>query len=54
MGVALTAFGTYFAAQGLGARWPLAELAPLYLIALFALTAWLAVRQLQRTAPGVA
>jgi uncharacterized membrane protein len=54
MGVALTAFGTYFAAQGLGAHWPLAELAPLYLIGLFALTAWLAVRQLERTAPKVA
>src|SRR5438876_133445 len=27
MGVALTAFGTYFTAQGLGAHWPLAELA---------------------------
>jgi uncharacterized membrane protein len=54
MGVALTAFGTYFAAEGLGAHWPLADLAPLYLIALFALTASLAVRQLQRTAPEVA
>ena len=27
MGVALTAFGTYFTVQGLGAHWPLAELA---------------------------
>jgi uncharacterized membrane protein len=51
MGIALTAFGTYFAAQGLDAHWPLAELAPLYLTALFGLTAWLAIRQLKRAAP---
>jgi uncharacterized membrane protein len=46
MGVALTAFGTYFAAEGLGAHWPLTEVAPLYLIALFAAVAWLAIRRL--------
>ena len=51
MGVALTAFGTYFTAQGLDARWPLAELAPIYLSAVFATTAWLAVRRLERTLP---
>jgi uncharacterized membrane protein len=49
MGVALTALGTYFTAQGLGAHWPLAELAPLYLTALYAATGWLAVRPLERT-----
>lgn len=48
MGIALSAFGTYFAAEGLGARWPLTELAPVYLSALFAITAWLAVRRLER------
>jgi Ca2+/H+ antiporter, TMEM165/GDT1 family len=52
MGVALTAFGTYFTAEGLHARWPLAELAPLYLAWVFAATAWLAVRRLERTAPA--
>jgi uncharacterized membrane protein len=52
MGVALTAFGTYFTAEGLHAQWPLAELAPLYLAGLFALTAWLAVRRLERTSPA--
>jgi uncharacterized membrane protein len=46
MGVALTAFGTYFTALGLDVHWPLAEFAPIYLSTLFALTAWLAVRQL--------
>jgi uncharacterized membrane protein len=48
MGVALAAFGTYFAAVGLGAHWPLAELAPLYLTVLYGLTASFAVRRLQR------
>jgi uncharacterized membrane protein len=52
MGVALTAFGTYFTAEGLHAHWPLAELAPVYLACLFAATAWLAVRRLERTAPA--
>ena len=52
MGVALTAFGTYFTAEGLHAHWPLAELAPVYLAGLFAATAWLAVRRLERTAPA--
>jgi uncharacterized membrane protein len=52
MGVALTAFGTYFAAQGLSAHWPLPELAPLYLTAMYGLTAWLAVRSLARQAPA--
>jgi len=51
MGVALTAFGTYFTAQGLGANWPLSELAPIYLAAVFAITAWLAVRRLARPLP---
>jgi uncharacterized membrane protein len=50
MGVALTAFGTYFTAQGLSAQWPLAELAPIYITALYAITAWLAVRRLESTA----
>jgi uncharacterized membrane protein len=52
MGVALTAFGTYFTAEGLHARWPVAELAPVYLACLFAAAAWLAVRRLERTAPA--
>jgi uncharacterized membrane protein len=49
MGVALTAFGTYFTAEGLHAHWPVPELAPLYLALLFAVTAWLAVHRLERT-----
>jgi uncharacterized membrane protein len=52
MGVALTAFGTFFTAEGLHAHWPLSELAPPYLAGLFALTAWLAIRRLERAAPA--
>jgi uncharacterized membrane protein len=52
MGIALTAFGTYFVAEGLHEYWPVSELAPLYLAGLFALTAWLAVRRLGRTSPA--
>jgi uncharacterized membrane protein len=50
VGVALTAFGTFFAAEGLGVEWPLGDLALLYLAALFALTAWVATRRLARPA----
>jgi uncharacterized membrane protein len=52
MGVALTAFGTYFTAEGLLAHWPLSELAPVYLACAFAVIAWLAVRRLERTTPA--
>ena len=51
-GVALTAFGTYFTAEGLHAHWPLSELAPLYLAGLFSIAAWLAIRRLERAAPA--
>jgi Ca2+/H+ antiporter, TMEM165/GDT1 family len=50
VGVALTAFGTFFTAEGLGVEWPLGDLAVLYLAALFALTAWVATRRLARPA----
>jgi uncharacterized membrane protein len=51
VGVALTAFGTFFAAEGLGVEWPLADLALLYLAGVFAVTTWLAIRLLARTVP---
>lgn len=51
VGVALTAFGTFFTAEGLGVVWLLGDLALVYLAAIFAATAWLAVRVIGRAGP---
>jgi Ca2+/H+ antiporter, TMEM165/GDT1 family len=51
VGVALTAFGTFFTAEGLGVEWPAGDVALLYLAGLFATTAWLAIRRLASTVP---
>lgn len=51
VGVALTAFGTFFTAEGLRVEWPLGDLALLYLAAAFAITASLAIRHLAQTGP---
>jgi Ca2+/H+ antiporter, TMEM165/GDT1 family len=49
VGVALTAFGTFFTAEGLRVEWPLGDAALLYLAAGLAGVAWLATRRLGRT-----
>jgi uncharacterized membrane protein len=51
VGVALTAFGTFFTAEGMRVEWPLADLALLYLAGVFATAAWLAIRVLAPAVP---
>jgi len=53
VGVALTTFGTFFAAEGLNVHWPLDDLALLYLLVLFGATAWLATLRLKPAFPVV-
>ncbi|MGI8749148.1 MAG: hypothetical protein ACR2J6_01100 [Thermoleophilaceae bacterium] len=48
VGIALTAFGTFFAAEGLRVDWPLGDGALLYLVFAFAVTAWLGIRAMSR------
>lgn len=52
VGLVLSAFGTFFAAQGLGVRWPLDDAALLYLAVAFALVSQVQIRLLARDRGG--
>src|SRR3954454_14642298 len=48
VGVALTSFGTFFAAEGLRVEWPLGDVALLYLAGVFGAVALTATRRMSR------
>jgi len=52
VGVALTAFGIFFTAEGLRVEWPLGDLALLYLVLGLALLAWAATRRVAAAPPA--
>lgn len=54
VGVVLSAFGVFFAAEGLGARWPGGDLALLYVAAVLVLVSRLQIGRLARPAPVAA
>jgi uncharacterized membrane protein len=52
VGVMLTSFGIFWLGEGVGVRWPGADLSLLWLVALFAAEAALAIGALRRRSPG--
>ena len=52
VGILLTSFGTFFAAEGLGVEWPGGDVALLYLLALVAAVSRLQIRNLATPAPA--
>jgi uncharacterized membrane protein len=51
VGIVLSSFGVFFAAEGLGVEWPLSDAALLYLAGAFALLSQLQIHALARRAP---
>src|SRR3954452_7829948 len=49
VGIALTSFGTFFAAEGLRVEWPFGDVALLSLATIYAALAWLAIRRMSAT-----
>lgn len=50
VGLVLSSFGTFWVVEGLGVEWPGSELAVLYIVAIFSIASFVAVRLLARTA----
>jgi uncharacterized membrane protein len=48
VGIMLTSFGTFWAGEGVGVEWPGADIAILGLLALFAVTSWVAMTLMKR------
>jgi uncharacterized membrane protein len=49
VGVMLVSFGTFWGGEGVGVRWPGAELSLLWLLAAYAALSWIAIRLIRNT-----
>jgi Ca2+/H+ antiporter, TMEM165/GDT1 family len=54
VGLVLSTFGTFFAAEGLGVHWPLGDGSLLLVLAAWCLVAWVLVRSVAVRRPEVA
>jgi len=53
VGLMLTSFGTFWAGEGLGVRWPGSDVAILFLVGAYAVVTWALVVLLRRSARPV-